>query len=222
MPTIISFISQKGGVLKSTLARLIAREAAAAGWTVKIADLDTQQGTSTEWARRRLAAGWEPIFEVSPAQTSAMALKNAAHADLLVIDAPARASEGTLEIARASSIVVQPTSGSLDDLHPAVLTFHDLVKRGIPKERLAFALTHIGTEAEERDARDYLERAGYDVLPGWIPTRPAYKQAQNAGRTINETAYKQLNDKATELARAIADKIGAAEGGTDKPSDSAA
>ena len=50
MAFIISLVSQKGGVGKSTLARLIAREAAIGGLDVKIADLDTQQRTCTNWA----------------------------------------------------------------------------------------------------------------------------------------------------------------------------
>ena len=52
MTVLVGVISQKGGVGKSTLARLIAREYAAAGWDVKIADLDISQGTSTDWKQR--------------------------------------------------------------------------------------------------------------------------------------------------------------------------
>jgi chromosome partitioning protein len=44
--TIIGIANQKGGVGKSTLARIIAREYAAAKWNVKVADLDISQGTS--------------------------------------------------------------------------------------------------------------------------------------------------------------------------------
>jgi AAA domain len=51
MVTIIAFVSQKGGVGKSTLSRAVAREAAHAGLRTKIADLDTQQGTSIDWNR---------------------------------------------------------------------------------------------------------------------------------------------------------------------------
>jgi Mrp family chromosome partitioning ATPase len=50
---IIGVVSQKGGVGKSTLARLIAREYAQAGWRVKIADLDIQQCTAFSWQARR-------------------------------------------------------------------------------------------------------------------------------------------------------------------------
>jgi chromosome partitioning protein len=53
MTICISFISQKGGVGKSTLARALAREANEQKLTVKVADLDTQQGTIVNWHRRR-------------------------------------------------------------------------------------------------------------------------------------------------------------------------
>ena len=56
-------VSQKGGAGKSTLARLFARELAQDGFTVKIADLDTQQTTSTEWATDRAKAGIEPKIQ---------------------------------------------------------------------------------------------------------------------------------------------------------------
>jgi chromosome partitioning protein len=44
MAVIIAMVSQKGGIGKSTLSRLIAREYANAGWSVKIADLDVGLG----------------------------------------------------------------------------------------------------------------------------------------------------------------------------------
>ena len=43
---VVAFVSQKGGVGKSTLSRGLAREAAKNGLRVKIADLDIQQGLS--------------------------------------------------------------------------------------------------------------------------------------------------------------------------------
>jgi ABC-type cobalamin/Fe3+-siderophores transport system ATPase subunit len=73
MATIIALVSQKGGVGKSTLARALAREAAVSGLKVKLADLDTQQGTSTNWHRRRLDAGAEPEFSVESFKTAAQA-----------------------------------------------------------------------------------------------------------------------------------------------------
>src|SRR5271156_997826 len=108
MSTIIAFVSQKGGVGKSTLARALAREAAAGGFKTKIADLDTQQGTSIDWHRTRLHAKIEPVVAAEAFATAAQALKEAANYDLLIIDGPARTSQGTLEIARVAHLVVQP------------------------------------------------------------------------------------------------------------------
>jgi len=207
MVAVIGLISQKGGVGKSTLARAIARGAAADGLRVKLADLDTQQGTSTNWHRRRLEAGVEPAFSVESYKTAAQALRVAPDYDVLVLDGPARASAATLEIARQASLVVQPTGASLDDLYPAVLTFHELVREGVPKSRLVFALLKIGTEAEEGEARAYIIQAGFGVLEGYIPERPAYRQAQNLGFTITETRYYQLNRRADALLENLVDRI---------------
>ena len=74
---IIGVISQKGGVGKSTLARLIAREYAQAGWHVKIADLDIQQSTAVNWQARRLQNALEPVVAVERFGTVAQAMQAA-------------------------------------------------------------------------------------------------------------------------------------------------
>ena len=206
--TVIAFVSQKGGVGKSTLARGLAREAAKSGLTVKIADLDTQQGTSVEWHRRRLNEGVEPVVSVEGYKTADQALLQAVHYDLLIIDAPARASEGTQKIAERAQLVVQPTNPALDDLGPAVRLFHELTKAGIPKSRLVFALNPVLTETEEVSAREYLREAGYAVLQGYIPSKTSYRDAQNHGRAITETRYGALNEKADSLIQSLINLVG--------------
>lgn len=207
MPTIVAFISQKGGVGKSTLTRALAREAAMGGLRVKVADLDTQQGTVVDWHRLRLSKGLEPMVSVEAFGTASQALNATDSFDLLIIDGPARTSQATLEIAGSADLVVQPTGASRDDLLPAVREFHALVKARIPPGRLAFALNRIGTDAEEAAARDYLEQAGYAVLDGCLRDRPAYRQAQNAGRSITETSYSKLNEQADTLIQSLIDRI---------------
>lgn len=207
MAQIVGFISQKGGVGKSTLARGLSREAAASGLNVKLADLDTQQGTSVDWYRRRLNLGAAPVFSVESFKTAAQALRPAEQFDLLLLDGPARASSATLDIARAADLVVQPSGASIDDLRPAVLVFHELIKAGIPENRLAFALCRIGTDAEEAEARAYIHQAGYTALAGSLPERPSYRQASNAGLSITETRYPQLNVRADKLLQSMVDKL---------------
>jgi chromosome partitioning protein len=216
MTTIIAFVSQKGGVGKSTLSRALAREAAKNNLKTKIADLDTQQGTSIDWNRTRLNAGILPAVAAEAFSTAAQALKVAGQYELLIIDAPARASSGTLEIAKVADLVVQPTGASRDDLMPAVREFHALVKAGISKNKLAFALNHIGTVTEEASAREFLIEAGYTVLDGCLQERPAYRMAQNKGHSITETTYRKLNVKADALIQALIDRIGGDNGQSDE------
>ena len=204
---VVAFVSQKGGVGKSTLSRGLAREAAKSGLRVKIADLDIQQGTSGAWQRRRLAAGIEPRISVESYATAKQALEEAARFDLLIIDAPARASDGTKQIARAASLVIQPTDPCLDDLEPAVKVFHELVKDGISKQKLAFAINKILTPSEEAAARSYLTEAGYEVLAGYLPVKTSYRDAHDHGRSITETRYDALNSRADSLIQSIIDRI---------------
>jgi len=205
MTTVIAFVSQKGGVGKSTLSRALAREAASGGLRVKLADLDTQQGTSVDWHRARMDAGIEPVVSVEAYKTARQALAVAGQYDILILDGPARTSAATLDIARAANLVVQPTGASLDDLRPAVREFHALVKAGIPRDRLTFALNRIGTDAEEVNARAYLTEAGYSVLAGCLVERPAYRTAQNSGRSVTETRYAALNTRADALIQSLID-----------------
>jgi chromosome partitioning protein len=209
---IIAFVSQKGGVGKSTFARGVAREAAQGGLKVKIADLDTQQGTCVDWHRDRLHARIRPAVAVEAFATAAEALTIADQYDLLILDGPARTSRGTLDIARMADLVVQPTGASVDDLRPAVREFHALVQAGIPKAKLTLALNHIGTPTEEAEARAYIAEAGYTVLDGCLLERPAYRKAQNSGRAVTETSFRNLNTKADELIQALIDRVGDANG----------
>ena len=209
---IIAFVSQKGGVGKSTFARGVAREATQGGLKVKIADLDTQQGTCIDWHRDRLHARIRPAVAVEAFATAAEALTIADQYDILILDGPARTSRGTLDIARMADLVVQPTGASVDDLRPAVREFHALVQAGIPKAKLAFALNHIGTPTEEAEARAYIAEAGYTVLDGCLLERPAYRKAQNSGRAVTETSFRNLNTKADELIQALIDRVGDANG----------
>lgn len=215
MDYVIGFVSQKGGVGKSTLARAVAREFDANGFRVKLADLDVQQATTLNWHTRRLALGLEPVGSVECLRTFAEAKTAAAHSDVLVVDAAGRASVATAEIAAEADLVVQPSAPGLDDLQPGVLLFHELVQRGIPPARLRFALTFVGTAHEEALARDYLGRAGFGVLDGSLDFRPSHRAALSEGRTITETAHRGVNARADALLQSILTTLQATAAATD-------
>jgi chromosome partitioning protein len=218
MPTapIVAFISQKGGTGKSTLARALGAVIAHAGLKVRIADLDPHQETVLYWEKLRSEGRTEPTIAVEPFDTAAEALASAEADELLIIDAPARATRGTLEIAEAATLVVQPTGASIDDLRPAVLLFHELVAAGIPKERLVMALSRILSETEEAAARAYLQRAGYEVLPGAIAEKSAYREAHNRGQAVTE-AKRALDERVMVLMEALYTRVAAQLQAQEKP-----
>ena len=207
MGAIIALVSQKGGVGKSALARTLARDAVAAGLTVKLADLDVQQGTCLDWSRDRNAAGIEPAVSVESFRNAVAALATRDKVDLLILDGPARTSQATLEIAKVADVLVQPSGPSADDLRPVVRTWRELVAAGIPTSRLAVALNCVGSEAEEADARSFLERADVKALRHALPERIAFRQALNTGRAMTETRYPGLNSMASFLIQDIIDKV---------------
>ena len=203
----VAFCSQKGGVTKSSLARALAVEAARGGLTVKIADLDTGQGSTIDWQKDRIATAYEPDVPVQLHRSPKEALQHANGADLLVIDGPARADKDTLEIARVADLVVLPTGASLDDLRPAIRTANSLKASGIPVARLLFVLSRIGTDAEAEAARNYIGEAGYRVASGHIPERPAFRTIQNEGRAITEVRYAQMKAAAEAVVQALIDAV---------------
>lgn len=207
MAVVVSFVSQKGGVGKSTLARALLA-VAAHSMTARLADLDPQQASVVAWERaRRRNRVVGPPCEVVPYRSFRDALAASSDVDLLIVDTPARTSRTTLEIAKQSNLVVQPTGASADDLSPAILTFHELVKEGVPKDRLAIAICRVLSDGEEATVRAYVEDAGYTALPGAIPERIAYREAQNRGRAITETMTAKLNAQADALIDALLKRV---------------
>lgn len=206
MTFIIGVVSQKGGVGKSTLSRLIAREAAQGGLSVKIADLDHQQQTSTKWQGRRAENNITPELRVETFHNVKTALAEAINFDLYVLDGAPHASKDTGLVGKAASLVVIPTSDSDEDLEPAVLLAHDLKRAGVPVDRITFALCLVSdSDKEIRAARDYLSKTPYSVLDGEIPFRTAFRQALAQGKAITETPYPTLVKRADTLAQSIID-----------------
>lgn len=209
MAYVLSLISQKGGVGKSTLARLVARQYAAGGYAVKIADLDTKQSTSTHWYTRRSQLGGDrPEIPVQPFAKLSDALHDGARFDLLVLD-PGAGDGRIREIANASTYAVIPTTSSTDDLDPTIRLARELVsQRLLRRDQLAIALCRTtGSDAASAAARQIIEGEGFHALAGELPTRPTYENAASEGRTLNETSYPGLNERADLLARSIMDGL---------------
>jgi len=192
MPAVVAFVSQKGGVGKSTLARSLGAVTALGGLNVKVADLDPLQRTAVRWAQARETSGLPPV-RIETHDGVAEAIASSIEADLLLLDMPGTVNDQTMEAARQADLVVQPTSPSLDDIHPSLLVFQALENLGIPRERLAFALCRVLSDQEAEAARTLLTTQGYTVLFGHIQEHLDYRRALNSGYGLTETAHQALN-----------------------------
>lgn len=209
MALVIAVVSQKGGVGKSIIARVIAREYAHAGWEVKIADLDTYQGTSHDWHMRRLQHDLKPNVAVERFRSVEQALKNRDSYDLLVIDGKPHSSIETLKMVEPATLAILPTGVSIEDRKPQVLLAHELIERGVAARKLAFVLCRVGdNEAEIAEARDYVRQANYQVLPGELPERTAFRRANEEGRAATETRFAGLNERAAQLVQGVVNMAG--------------
>jgi len=199
---IIAFISQKGGVGKSTLAQALAVETEKQKIKVLLADCDPQQSTSYKWTQLRKESGlslincqvFNQVKDIWPLTKKY---------DLIIIDGPARTSKGTYEIAQHARLLIQPTSATRADLEPAVREFNSLVKQGISPKKLVLILNNLITPAEEKAVLTYLKLTKYHCLPYALYTRASYRQAQNEGKSISEISYKSLSKQVKKLLDSI-------------------
>lgn len=198
----IACLSQKGGVGKSTLARLIARTYAAGNWRVKIADFNIKQKTSVDWAAQRMANQVEPEIPAEAFTEVARALKG--DFDLIVFDGKPDSDIQTLRLAQSAELIVIATGVSADDLVPQVRFAAELKQRGIDPRKILFVLNKTtDSEAATKDAQQFISSSGFKITQTHLPNRTAFVNAHNVGRCLAETDFPSLNDRSTALANEI-------------------
>jgi chromosome partitioning protein len=210
MAIVVAFVSQKGGVGKSTLARALATSAARAGLAVKAVDLDPEQATITVWAQTRDRYKVSPSIKVEAFRFVEDALASTRGEEFVIVDTPGGISDAVAEIAAHATFLVQPTSPSVDDLYPAVLVFRALERVKISLDQVAFALCRTLADEEATEARAYLSGLGYAVLAGDIPERLEYRNAMNTGRAITEASQELLSSRADAMIADLLARAGCA------------
>src|SRR5207253_410552 len=156
-------VSQKGGVGKSTLCQLIAREAAAGGKQAKILDLDTKQMTSTEWVRARLERDLEPAVQAEPTKNIGKALRQSRGYDIVVLDGAPGTPKRTEEIVADCDLIILPTGASRADLIPTLALARRIEQMKTGADGPVFALCRVLTEKEAAEARAMIANAGFET-----------------------------------------------------------
>jgi chromosome partitioning protein len=182
---IIACLSQKGGVGKSTLARLIATAYAAHDQRVGIMDFNGAQETSTFWSRQRQSAKITPEIHAEVV-TQANRMRGDRRFDVIVADGRPDSPEVTLSIAREADLVVVPTSVTVDDLVPQLRFARELVAKGVPRERILFVINRV-TENKllVQDSLDFIG-GEFRVAPTTLPYRDAFIRCHTAGYSVGE------------------------------------
>ena len=208
--TVVSFVGQKGGVGKSTLARLIAVGAACRGRRVLLADFDLEQLTCVEWNALRQRNGIEPEIDAR-SMKSLKKLRNSDHtADFIVVDTRGLVDALTKEVAEESDVVFLPTGPSTDDLRPTLALARKLAKRGADG-RLVVVLAKVGrSETQLQKAVATIEDAGFEALDAYWPQRDGFQADLDAGRAGREARNPHLHDAAMAIECSLIKRVEAA------------
>ena len=210
-PTTVSFVSQKGGVGKSTLARLLAVGSAHRGHRTLLADFDLEQLTCVEWNALRLKNSVEPDIDARAFKSLKKLRKAEDAVDLIVVDTRGLADDLTKDVAEDSDVVFLPTGTSGDDLRPTLALARKLAKQGA-EGRLVLVLSKTGrSETQLAKALETIEESGFELLAEHWPLRDGFQGDLDAGRAGRETRNPHLREVAEKVEEAIFARIGGAK-----------
>jgi chromosome partitioning protein len=220
---VISFVSSKGGVGKTTSAVVLAGELAAAGRKVTIIDADPNKPVEA-WARLRdLPEGLQVIVDDS-AETIIDTIEDArAAADFVIVDLEGTATDRIgFAVARSDLVLIPLQSSVLDATEAAksvklVRQMWRVANREIPY-RVFF--TRVPPAIRERTARDIEKQfsgAAVPVLGTALIDRAAFRTLFSLGGTLHElengdvSGLSSARENAREFAQAT---INVLRGGT--------
>lgn len=194
---IISFVTQKGGTGKSTLALSLAVKAEASGEKVCVLDLDPQ-GTSAAWFETR-SRETPPVVGMDDIPDLDQALANLAKNGftLTIIDTAGVDSHGTRNAMQAADLCLIPVRPSEADIKATAATVTALSGMGKP---FAFILnqTPAGRQARLTAAVSMRLSTAAPVAPVAIATRMDHQYAYALGQGVSE--YDPNGKAAAEVA----------------------
>lgn len=206
---VFSFVNQKGGVGKTTLAVNIAAEKARHGRRVLLLDADPQ-GSALDWQAQRGRQEHPPLVSVVgfPRDTIHREIGQLGEGyDDIVIDAPGRIEAVARAVIMASDVVVIPVQPSPYDVWASadVLTLLEQSQVYKPELRAAWVINRrIVNSSIGRDVKQQLSSHGPQLLESTVAQRVIYSEAAARGLAVHEAdpggiADSEIRDLTTEL-----------------------
>ena len=195
---VISFISQKGGAGKTTLALHLAVAWSQHGCKVALLDLDPQ-ASAANWGDRRQDTARLP--HVRPAFASRLPQElneiRTAGGEIVVLDTAPHSDNVTLGAAKVSDLVLIPCRPSIFDLEALAVTVELVKTAQVPILAVLNAVVpHVTDTAQAEEA---IGRLGVTVCPIHISRRVAFSRAVLRGLTAQE--YEPQGKAAREIAQ---------------------
>jgi len=193
---VVSILSQKGGVGKTTTAINLAVAAEADNKTTAVFDLDPQ-ATASFWKDIR-EKDTPAVVSIQAVRLEAM-LKSAKEAgtDIVFIDGAAVARDIAYLAAAVSDYILIPTRTAVFDTMSMTHTMSIAKEQGIPFTVLLNFVPPAGQET--RDAERMVESMGAEICPIKIGNRKSYFRAQSTGLAVQE--YEPDGKAAIEIKR---------------------
>jgi chromosome partitioning protein len=184
---IISFINQKGGVGKTTIAINVASDLANQGYKTLLIDAD-KQGSSSTWASLREETPFQ-VVSLARENMAKDALSLASEYDFTLIDAPPHAEAISRSCIIASDLVVMPIEPSGLSTWASDVTVQQVEQAKEYKDTLkcGFVVSRkIGNTVIGRQVRNMVEETGMRVFDADIENRVAFAESLTMGQTIFE------------------------------------
>ena len=186
MTRVVCFGQMKGGTGKSCASINLACAAVASGETAAIVDMDTEQGTSLKWGKRR--GGAAPIVHSVDASRLAGVLKRLRTDGVrwVFIDLPGRSAPSASAGLSAADLIIVPCRPLEVDIEASAATVQQVMRGG---KRYAYLLNIVQPQHEKKRAKQVaaaLQAAGHPVIPGLIIQRSDVPDAIGAGKGVNE------------------------------------
>lgn len=185
--TVISFINQKGGVGKTTIAINVADCLSRSGYKVLLVDAD-KQGSSTAWASLRKSASFS-IISMARENLAKEVINLSRDFDFTIIDAPPHAESISRSCIIASDLVVMPIEPSGLSTWASDVTIAQVrqAQELKPTLKCGFVVSRkLGNTVIGREIKNLIAESNIHIFNSDIENRVAVAECITMGKTIFE------------------------------------